>query len=768
MNERTTPSTEVTATSRGGDPSATTCRPLASPNHQNDGKEHSDMARRPSADDQQAEDNAEHEVDNVVAFPSPAIKQERETQDSANDEDGAVDSDSADHPGRPPITGSPSGRIRRELAPILPGWLAEPGQMAANLRWYWRYCHHTARFHALRLPLYGARLAAATPRGLHRSVLAWQRWAYDGESRPLRHAMVDASDTSAYMQLARQRDARVNHRLKLTLSAALLVVLVVGVLLLVAPQTLRPLGWATAGTVALAFGLIGRREDKPIAQPAVVGQAAAKLTPDVVVRAFVGAGLCKPDNPVTFAQPIQRQGKGWLAVIDLPYGVPASKAVKKLDELSSGLHVNPVTVFLDADVTSARRVRLWVSDIDVFAQKPVGSPLARMERFDFWKPIPFGLDARDRRVRLPLIWSSLLVGAIPRMGKTFAARIVAAAAALDPFVELVVFNGKGDRSWGAFEKVAVAYGSGVRDQVVSLLVATLEQMVADMNDRFERMSTLPVDLCPEDKLTPGLARNKRMRMPLTVLCIDEIQRYLEHEVHGETVLALLTDLAKVGPAAGYMLVLATQKPDGQVIPDSLRGQLGTRFAMKVMTWQASDTILGAGSHSAGLDASKLKRSHKGVGILLGADDGELAEEGGQTVRTDLLSSTDVEALCERGRVLRVEAGTLTGMAAGEIPVVETTTSVLDDLAHALAAVAGNAAGAHTETVLGQLAQMRPELYDGWSATTLAGALRPHGVEPEQVWAATPEGAKRNRQGYKIDAITEAQSRRIDTNTSAGR
>ena len=61
------------------------------------------------------------------------------------------------------------------------------------------------------------------------------------------------------------------------------------------------------------------------------------------------------------------------------------------------------------------------------------------------------------------------------------------------------------------------------------------------------------------------------------------------------------------------------------MPDKLRGQIGTRFAMRVMNWQASETILGAGIYSTGLDASTFLQSHKGVGILLGGDGGELAD-----------------------------------------------------------------------------------------------------------------------------------------------
>ncbi|MFI9811489.1 hypothetical protein [Saccharothrix variisporea] len=135
---------------------------------------------------------------------------------------------------------------------------------------------------------------------------------------------------------------------------------------------------------------------------------------------------------------------------------------------------------------------------------------------------------------------------------------------------------------------------------------------------------------------------------------------------GGRVCELLTYIAKTGPAAGYSLILATQKPDAQVIPDGLRGQFGTRFALKVMTYQAPETILGAGTCKAGMDASKLLTSHKGAGLLLGADgETELSAGDAVAVRTYLLHIAAIRTACERGRALREQAGALTGDAAGQ-------------------------------------------------------------------------------------------------------
>src|SRR5207245_924607 len=136
------------------------------------------------------------------------------------------------------------------------------------------------------------------------------------------------------------------------------------------------------------------------------------------------------------------------------------------------------------------------------------------------------------------------------MGKTYAARIAAAAAALDPHVRLLVFDGKGGKDWQPFEAVAHRYGSGVRRAVVEHLVQVLRELKKEMDRRYEVMRRLPDDRCPEGKLTPALSRDKRLNMPLIVLAIDEVQRYLEVDELGGIILVPLIGPAPAGPASG--------------------------------------------------------------------------------------------------------------------------------------------------------------------------------------------------------------------------
>jgi DNA segregation ATPase FtsK/SpoIIIE, S-DNA-T family len=642
--------------------------------------------------------------------------------------------------------------------PILPGWAVDPHERRETLRWVLAHAAHTAAFHLVRLPKYALRLASYAPRGLGRGLAALWRWVFEAHARPLEHQAIEQGDVNAYLTLVQKRADRI--KLRLTVAATSVGLALVGLLL-------ASSAWPWLPKVILACALavagwVGRSKDRPLVDRAVFrAPAARKLTPDLLVHAFGAAGLCKDTEPVTFAAPVARDGRGWLAVIDLPYGTKASTALRKREDIAAALDIDETQVFMSrvrGRDGSARRIHLWVADTDPYGEKPPVTPLVAMESIDFWKGFPFGLDARMRVVNLVVVWSSLLIGAIPRMGKTFAARSVAAAATLDPHVALLIFDGKGGKDWQPFEAVAHRYGSGVRTTVVEHLAFCLRELVDEMNRRYERLRELPHDLCPEGKLTPAIARNRRLDMPLVLVCIDEVQRYLEHPELGRTICDLLIELVKVGPAAGIMLVLATQRPDSKTLPEGLRGQVGIRFAMKVMNWQSSDTILGAGSYPE-LNASKLLRSHKGVGILLGADDGELAEEGGQVVRTYLLDLPTLQGIVDRGRELRIKAGTLTGVAAGEEPIEERDAPrLLDDVAGVFAA---GEARLWSETIVARLAARNPAAYDGWTATDLANALRPYGISTAQMRGTTPEGEEANRRGVTREAVLDALATTID-------
>lgn len=682
-----------------------------------------------------------------------------------------------DTPTAPPEPPKPRPRLR----PILPLWLRDRSQLRSTSEWAVRHLAHLGALHAVRLPLYGGRLLVYSPRGAYRAFASGANWLFDGDGLTVqRHAIMSLAGSvmghersghvAQYRSLSKEHAKRVRGRL-----------FVVALAVFFGLPALASYPHIPLLAVALGIGLLGwhgRRKDRPIVDSGVIEAPGVRtITPDMVVAAFSAAGLGGEKDPITFQAPgVHRDGKGFAARIVLPIGVTVAKAVEKLEVIASGLDVQKVQVFLSqmpvASERSERRLMLWVADEDPYAKKTPITPLAKMDRLDFWKGFPFGIDAKGALVSWSLVFSGLLVGAKTRMGKTFAARIPVAAAALDPHVKIYVVNLKGDNAWKPFQAVAHFYRSGIRTAVMRATVEMLRDLVEEMNRRQELIETLPPDRCPESKLTPALSRDKRLDMGLLVVAIDEVQRLLECDTPAwdedeptgrgrpkkiPTVADLgklyLTDLAKVGSSAGIMLDIATQDPNGEVLPTGIRGQLGKRMALKVRDYQASNCILGTGCAAKGWDASKLEDRHKGVGWLLGNDDSELSDSDAQIVRTHFMDLPTLQAICDRGRELRIKAGTLTGEAAGEALEPETPARPFLDDVRAVFGIGETKLW--SETIALRLAERWPETYDGWDASDLGVQLGRHNVKTVQVWAKTPDDIDANRKGIALEQLTDA-------------
>jgi DNA segregation ATPase FtsK/SpoIIIE, S-DNA-T family len=450
--------------------------------------------------------------------------------------------------------------------------------------------------------------------------------------------------------------------------------------------------WATGVISAALLAITGRHKDGSPGRRAVLAgprSLAWTMDPQILVDAFRDAKLIGKDETLRLVERASRVGAGWAITIDLPATRKAIDVIKNREALASALAVDEVQLLVErvrGNGGHAGRVATWVADADPYATPPVRTPLLDVACWDAWRPVPFGRDARDRRITLPLVWTSLLVGAIPRQGKTFATRLAAAGLILDPHTRLYVADFKAGKDWDAAAQVAHWFLSGDEPAHVLELAAWLVELVTEVQGRYRRMRELDNQTCPESKITPAMSRDPSLDMPITGIFIDEVQVPLEERTPikvqgklipaGEYIGELLTWLAKKGPAAGIVLVLATQRPDTKTIPSALRSVLGSRFALRVMDWRDSNIILGEQMNTRGWDSSRLLPSHKGVGIL--RPDGETtagADVLAMMVRTDYMPNADWTTLCARGRALRAAAGTLTGHAigAGSIPALDPAT-----------------------------------------------------------------------------------------------
>jgi S-DNA-T family DNA segregation ATPase FtsK/SpoIIIE len=631
------------------------------------------------------------------------------------------------------------------------------------------------------------RFVGAVARGLVVGVRAWRRWVRVHDYREAAELSEKLADKFIEIR------ALTLFRWKVTgavLVAGAVLVLVVD--LVIGSRAV----WIATGAGAVALAVTGRRKDGSPGRKAVLAGPRTltwTMDPQVLVDAFRDAKLVGKDETLRLVERAARVGDGWAITVDLPATRKAADVIKHRDALASALAVDEVQLIVErvrGKGGHAGRVFLWVADEDPYAGPPLRTPLLDAQWWDAWRPVPFGRDARQRSIDLPLVWTSLLVGAIPRQGKTFAARLAASGLVLDPYARLYVFDGKGGKDWDAAEQVAYRFVCGDELDHAETVRDYLIELVAEVQARFARMAGLDDETCPESKITPAISRDVNLAMPITAVIIDEVQVFLENPTRqqvggkkttlGDYIADLLTYLVRKGPAAGIVVILATQRPDSNTIPSRLRAVLGSRFALRVMDWRDSNIVLGEQMNTRGYDASTLLPSHKGVGILRPDGDTDAgADVLAMTVRTYYMPNPEWRDVCARGRALRDAAGTLAGHAAGDDTTdaidqasvvkalgsgqAEHTSDVAEpvDLPEPLASVVDYLGGQIEEREFVPTSELVEAL--GIEPTLFGRLMRDLGCQPVRYYAPQPDGTERRVRGYATAAIRAA----VDAACGAG-
>jgi hypothetical protein len=315
--------------------------------------------------------------------------------------------------------------------------------------------------------------------------------------------------------------------------------------------------------------------------------------------------------------------------------MPAGSAVPDLERAAE-----PVAAFLEArelrvarDPANARYARVVVVRRDPLAELP-GLPWPNLGApgLSIWQPVPVGIDEDGQLVTVGLVERNVLLGGEPGGGKSVGQSMLTATAALDPACELTLLDGK-------YVELAPWVGCAARtvgpsqDECIDVLRA----LVAEMDSRY---------------LTLVANRQRKIQRQdgwtVHVVVCDELAFYLNTSDRNGNREAgnLFRDLVSRGRAAGFVVLAATQKPSGDVVPTSLRDLFAFRWAFRCTTPQMSDTILGGGWATAGFSAATIDAAHRGIGFLL--------HEGGQPVRlrTFYLADDDLGRLAGRAEQLR--------------------------------------------------------------------------------------------------------------------
>ncbi|MFE2911429.1 hypothetical protein [Kitasatospora indigofera] len=501
-----------------------------------------------------------------------------------------------------------------------------------------------------------------------------------------------------------------------------------------------------AAEVASSPGAVAAREVAQAAEQAAQVQGSSDL-----VTALVKAGIIAKaeEDETKIVGVIRPDGPGWTATVELPAGKPAEVAISRAAELASALRVKSAQIQMSRDVTEdghEGRFVIWVANTsNPYAGAPVPSELIRAESWDFWaQGIPLGTNARGVRKILSMLWSSLLIGGLMGFGKSYLARLIAAAAVLDPYVNIVLLSGKSGADWAALKVVAHAYVTGNSAGVIREMHEVMETLIADMQQHGQELEDLfekDPKLCPEGKITPELA--KSVKLGMTLLIVDELQEILDgaagiklttsdeeaedgvgRSQNGKPVMvSLFARFMRVARFVGGMAVIITQRPDSNSVPTELREVAAKRACFRVKGQNSSKMVLGDDAVKDGAAPHLLMDMHKGVAVV---DEG--AEDGHDTYKTDLINLDDFRVLCERGRALRLKAGTLSGQAARRWESEREGIQRRQIIADAVAAMDANGVDRARLAVLAPwMAELSPERWHDLTETTLAARLRDAGA-----------------------------------------
>jgi S-DNA-T family DNA segregation ATPase FtsK/SpoIIIE len=456
-------------------------------------------------------------------------------------------------------------------------------------------------------------------------------------------------------------------------------------------------------------------------------------------------------NGMRFTSEITRDGPGYRADLDLPYGVVPEDVMEERQALASGLRRKLGCVWPSGDPDEHEgRLILWVGDKPMNETSKPAWPLLREGQVDLFKPVVFGNDQRMRDITVCLMFVSVVIGSVPRMGKTFLLRLLLLIAALDPRAQLLGFDFKGTGDLGPLEPVCHRYRSGEEDEDLLYVLHAMRELKDELRRRAKVIRNLPKSRCPESKVTPALASDKSLGLHPIVVGFDECQVPFEHEKYGAELESICTDIAKRGPALGIIGIFATQRPDAKSLPPGISANAILRFCLKVMSHTANDMVLGTGAYKAGIRATMFSRSDRGICFMSGeGDDPVIAASA-------FVDGPAAEVVVARARQLREDYGNITGHALGEGPSASRGMDVLGDV---LKVFRGDDEQLWCERIAARLAESWPDVYGEWTTASVAPALKPWGVATTDVWATGDDGKGTTKRGIKRADVAAALTRR---------
>ncbi|HEY6425378.1 MAG TPA: cell division protein FtsK, partial [Pseudonocardiaceae bacterium] len=187
-------------------------------------------------------------------------------------------------------------------------------------------------------------------------------------------------------------------------------------------------------------------------------------------------------------------------------------------------------------------------------------PLLRQGSVDVFNPVPMFTDQRGDWVDLTIATTSGVVGAIPRMGKTYFLRELALVGALDPRTEEYIFELKGTGDLSCTKKFAHYYSDSDEAEDIAQHLVVMRKLFNERRRRAKVIRSLPNEECPRSEVTTELASRRELRLHPILVEVDECQVRFEHPVREirDEFIRIVEDLVRRGPAVAILVYLATQ------------------------------------------------------------------------------------------------------------------------------------------------------------------------------------------------------------------
>lgn len=573
------------------------------------------------------------------------------------------------------------------------------------------------------------RLAAATPRGSVRLSTALVDWLRDARSAELLAKHAEAGEGESYAKVARARlDADVAGRnWRVAIAATLLVLLglawwapgvfatVAALAVFVGGACLAPRGdfkewlyglafstglagatwwfgddlaalipqppawvwWVLGGVALVACAWAGRQEDQPLMDKATTStHKPPTVTAPMIVEALFRIGVAgmtmtaadkgMRDEIRVRAPGVGRAKHGYQIELELPPGVTAGDVGEKREELAGALRRPLGCVWPSGGGDHPGHLRIYLGDKPMATAQQAEWPLAAGHPIDLFDPFPLFTDEEGRWVNVTLLGTHAVVAGASGFGKSVTLRQLAVACALDPRVQVHVFDGKISGDLSPLQKIAHGYHEGAEPEDIAEQLTALQSIEKEMRRRARFLRDLP----PEErspKVTSALASKYPHLSPIALL-IDEVQEYTEYGVKGskedkairDAFNASLTRVSRLGRSAGIAMVLVSQKPEASVISTAIMGNCAIRVCHKVTEQGHNDQVLGTSAYKNGYNAALFSQEDRGLAWLRAEGDPQVVRSW--SVMVELEPATE---LVDKAYQLRRSLGLLTGQAADD-------------------------------------------------------------------------------------------------------